>query len=345
MKPKTLLQALFVGLFAIANSSVSESTELPDSGQSATEVSIAVTLLDLLEVNEPSQSFRARGFLSLRWIDPDIRLENVDQPVEQTLLGSQALAKLENIWWPQVEFINAIGARTVENRELILKTSGEREYREIFDASFQSSYDLRKFPRDSQQLKIAIESFAHPEDQLVWAINREQSVVDAAVIDHVVEWEVVDHSAEVLHRKEVREETVFSEAVFTYDVERKMFFYFTRIFLPFSFFLLLSTCVFWMENDALDRRVSIVFSANLTAVAFSFFVSRQLPRVPYLTLMDQLIISGYLMTGICVATVIAFERAKINGNERLWKSGNFLARFLMPSLYVIVWASILVVSL
>ncbi len=83
-----------------------------------------------------------------------------------------------------------------------------------------------------------------------------------------------------------------------------------RILFPFCFFILLSTCVFWMQRESLDRRVSIVAAFALTAVAFNFVVSSYFPNVSYLTILDTIILSGYLMCGITIVSVISFELFK-----------------------------------
>jgi hypothetical protein len=92
-----------------------------------------------------------------------------------------------------------------------------------------------------------------------------------------------------------------------------------------------------MKRESLDRRVSIVVSFALTAVAFNFVVSGFFPNVSYLTILDAIILSGYLMCGITIISVISFELFKHHGKPEVWYYGNTAAKFMFPLLYILTW--------
>ncbi len=351
---ETARKAVFLGMACLVSSGLLSSSAMandmaelvnhqPPDQSGPTPVNIGITLLDLFEVSEPEQSFRVRCYLSLKWMDPRLSFDSDEaKATRKVYLEEIAGNKLDQIWRPDIEFTNELGRRVIGNRELIIYSNGEVEYRETFEATFEARFDLHQFPLDTQRLTIQVESFAYAVDDLVWSIDTENSGIDATASLHLLGWSIIDNLLEVKEHQEGKHLAMFSKVEFSFEIERLTFFYFSRIFFPFAFFILLSTCVFWLERDSLDRRVSIVFSANLTAVAFGFVVARQLPRVPYLTVMDQLVISGYIMTGVCVAAVITFERFKRAGNEHVWAKGNAIARFAMPLLYIAAWSAVLV---
>ena len=83
--------------------------------------------------------------------------------------------------------------------------------------------------------------------------------------------------------------------------------------------------------------MSIVVAFALTAVAFNFVVSGFIPNVSYLTIMDALILSGYLMCGCTIISAISLDIFKQNGKEKIWNYGNIAARFVFPFIYVVIW--------
>jgi len=133
------------------------------------------------------------------------------------------------------------------------------------------------------------------------------------------------------------EDSDWSYVSFRLPIHRRTAYYVWRIIFPFCFFILISTCVYWMKRESLDRRVSIVVSFALTAVAFNFVVSGFFPNVSYLTILDAIILSGYLMCGITIISVISFELFKQHGRVNVWYWGNTAAKFLFPLLYMLTW--------
>jgi hypothetical protein len=95
-----------------------------------------------------------------------------------------------------------------------------------------------------------------------------------------------------------------------------------------------------MQRESLDRRVSIVAAFALTAVAFNFVVSSYFPNVSYLTILDTIILSGYLMCGITIVSVISLELFRHHRKEKIWSYGNMTARFVFPIIYILIWYSI-----
>ena len=85
------------------------------------------------------------------WCDPReaFDADALGWPVEIFLEG-QAVAELDNIWWPNVEFPNSSGGRELENIEFIVFPDGTIEYEERFRAQLEAHYDLRQFPFDTQ---------------------------------------------------------------------------------------------------------------------------------------------------------------------------------------------------
>ncbi len=203
----------------------------------------------------------------------------------------------------------------------------------------ETTLEFLKFPFDSQIIRIEFESFSYPYQELDYKVWSERTGVNHAFQSD--EWILYEMSSTSGTRRLWESEIDnYSYVSFRIPIERRTAYYLWRVLFPFCFFILLSTCVFWMQRESLDRRVSIVVAFALTAVAFNFVVSGFFPNVSYLTILDAIILAGYLMCGITIVSVISLDVFKRKGKEKIWNYGNIAARFVFPLVYISVWYAI-----
>jgi hypothetical protein len=314
-----------------------EYNTLPYKG-GPTTVDIGLYLLDFIYLDQPKQTLRARYALSLHWKDPRTAFESADNKPD-IVIGGEVDERIKFMWWPDPQIVNQLGAITEINRRLQVRPDGDVIYSSIFVVDTATTLEFRKFPFDSQIVRIEFESFSFSKDELDYKVWSERTGVNPNFQND--EWILYDMSSTAgIRRLWESESDSYSYVSFRVPVHRRTAYYVWRIILPFCFFILLSTCVFWMKRESLDRRVSIVVSFALTAVAFNFVVSGFFPNVSYLTILDAIILSGYLMCGVTIVSVISFELFKHHGKTRVWNYGNTTAKFAFPVLYVLIWYSI-----
>ena len=59
----------------------------------------------------------------------------------------------------------------------------------------------------------------------------------------------------------------------------------------------ISWVVFWMSREGLGRRATISATAMLTVIAYQFVLAGELPRFPYLTIMDSIVLLTLITIG------------------------------------------------
>jgi hypothetical protein len=310
----------------------------PPSREGPTTVHIGLFLLDIIYIDQPKQMLRARYALSLNWKDPRLVFESKDgKPV--VFVGEEVEDQKKNMWWPDPQIINQLGEMIVINKRLVIAPDGDILYSTVFVVDTETILEFRKFPFDSQIIRIEFESFSYPYQELDYKVWNERMGINQAIQND--EWILYSMSSTAgIRRLWGSEVENWSYVNFRVPIHRRTAYYLWRILFPFCFFILLSTCVFWMQRESLDRRVSIVVAFALTAVAFNFVVSGFFPNVSYLTILDAIILSGYLMCGITIVSVISLEVSKHKGREKIWNYGNIAARFVFPLLYILVWYGI-----
>jgi len=157
----------------------------------------------------------------------------------------------------------------------------------IYDisGSFSEPFELENFPMDVQDLQIIMRlvgqsdvNFFAPkclENSLAVCLPVEQwGIADYAVHEPILESWMQDYGNGLSH------------ATLRMKFARKWKIYFWRIGI---FSLILSLCcllVFTLDKEDVSDRYETLLTLMLAAVAFQYIINSELPKLPYLTLMD-----------------------------------------------------------
>lgn len=335
-----MLVIVYFFLFPVTSPASQEHKEFntPPDKDGPTTVYIGLYMLDIIKLDQPRQMLNARYALSLHWKDPREAFESPDQKPD-IVIGDEIGERIKYMWWPDPQITNQLGAITEINKRLLIEPDGDIFYSSVFVVETATTLEFRKFPFDRQIIRVEFESFSFPKDELDYKVWGERTGVNHNFQND--EWILHEMSSTAgIRRLWESEADDWSYVSFHVPLLRRTAYYLWRILFPFCFFILLSTCVFWMQRESLDRRVSIVAAFALTAVAFNFVVSSYFPNVSYLTILDTIILSGYLMCGITIVSVISLELFRHHRKEKIWSYGNMTARFVFPIIYILIWYSI-----
>jgi len=94
------------------------------------------------------------------------------------------------------------------------------------------------------------------------------------------------------------------------DISREWGFYIFKLWIPLSLIVALSWSVFWMPSESLANRIRFASTAFLTIVAYQFAIAGSLPRVAYLTLMDQLMIGSFILIALSALASMIYVTAR-----------------------------------
>jgi hypothetical protein len=276
-------------------------------GERPVEVAAGFFLVNLSGVAERSETFDADVYLSFRWRDSRLAFEGSEP---KRYLEDQAAARLGEIWWPQLEFVNTKAA-TYTNRSLTIAPDGTVDYVVAVTSEFRTNLDLRRFPLDRQTLTVSVESFTWTEDQMVFVPDRTRmgfnpdSTFEGLVVNGV--------DAHVQPREVVGWGERYSNLVATIDVRRQAAFYVWTVFVPVTLIFLISCTVFVVHIRNFQDRVAISLAALLACIATQFAISFSMPQIPYLTIVDRV----FLVTYFCIAigVLISTIQASVLGGE------------------------------
>jgi hypothetical protein len=299
----------------------------------ATPVGIGLYVIEIADIDPSDNTFQVDGFIDLTWCDPRERFDVAETGVEKEIfLEHDAELKLQRMWWPDIELVNEIQPRQIENEELIVKPDGSIEYREKFTAKLATDYDMKRFPFDTQTLIIEIESFAWSSKDLIFVV--EDDIVGFSDEFSIPEWEIIGINEHLETKQEVREKDPYSEFVVEITVERDPGFYLTKIMIPLIIITSISWAVFWMVGDGLADRMSVSFTGVLAAVAYQFIISEALPRHVYNTFMDAIVLFSFIIMTLTIIENIVVNNLHLRDQVETATRLDKVSRYLFPIAYV-----------
>ena len=302
-------------------------------GMGPVVVDIGLYIHKISNVDVGFNTFFMEGFIDLVWCDSRLKFETNNDYKKHYYLEADAAKELEEIWWPDMTFVNEIGKRTTENQELVIESDGTVDYREKFAVNLTTNFDTRRFPFDKQILTAEIESFAWNSTTLEFHV--ETDLVGFSDDFRIPEFEMkrIDEHVEI--KQEPRDRYPFSDLVTEFYIQRNPRYYVVKVIIPLSMVVAISWSVFWMDCWELGDRMAISFTGILTAVAYQFVVADKLPSHVSDTFLDNFILLAFFNLIFTVIINILVHRGHTNGycDEAIFIDK--ICRILFPIMFVI----------
>ena len=202
---------------------------------------------------------------------------------------------------------------------------------------FKSPADLRKYPYDSQELKILIEDDTRGVDQVRFSVDHERTKTARGF--RSVGWQVSFVEARSLsHSYPDRfegDDLYYGRYIFTLGLERFAASAAFKVFVPAFVIVLISLLGMWVPPNEMEVRSNSGAPMLAGAVLFHFALMQELPATSYLTRADKLMLGVYfsLMLGM-LSTWVMFlvKEERVDFVFRL-------ARWLVPVATVAVMAA------
>ena len=83
------------------------------------------------------------------------------------------------------------------------------------------------------------------------------------------------------------------------------------------------------------KRIEIVGANLLLFIAFNFTVASDLPKLGYLTFLDRIMISTFIMTGVIFAYNVYLRWLDMSGNKELAERLDRFMIWIYPLVYII----------
>jgi hypothetical protein len=176
-----------------------------------------------------------------------------------------------------------------------VQPDGTVNYLQLINATVSSDLDLRKFPFDSQTVKIVWESLSFDDRGVVFKENPTLTGSSEDSFVSLSEWKILGINTPITGNKFINENKTYARYVFEIKLHRNYQFYIFKVFIPLLLITLISWATFRINaNTAFATQMSLGITSTLTAITFNFTVANSLPRLSYMTMLDAYIFICYL---------------------------------------------------
>ncbi len=215
--------------------------------------------------------------------------------------------------------------------------------------STTTALNFKEFPFDEHTLDLRIyakDLFLNEEIteekniqetpiQLVLATNEEMSQDPTSWLSNqIFGWNISGYNLEYDEKQEV----VISEIT----LKRDSFFFILKVIFPVVFIVLISWSVFLMHPRNIEARVNVTIVCLLALIAYNFVIDESLPKVPYITIMDSIILTAYVFAGAAtIYSIISYRVYILNEGDKIKAS---LADRIFRNFSLPIFISIIVIS-
>jgi hypothetical protein len=283
-------------------------------------------------VDQKSENFGVVVDMRMEWTDPRLAFSPDEcQCSFQTFTLSTFGKYLDEkgiTEWPSFTVFNQQGRRDSQAQTIVVQPDGHAIYVERFSATLQApDFNFEMFPFDTQQFYIRIKS-VFPEEFFVYTDLENFSALGKQLGEE--EWVVDDFETIVdTHNNG-------SRYSFGFDAYRHLNFYLFRIFVPVLVIIIVSWFTFFLKDYG--KRVDVASGNLLLFIAFNFTISNDLPRLGYLTLLDTILISTFVVTALVIVFNVYLKRLEVDGKKNFANTIDKYMIWIYPLAYFLAFA-------
>ncbi len=276
-----------------------DKTVLPPNEGKPIPVAVGVYIINFAGIDEPKETYQIVGYLTAKWQDKRLAFN-----AKKLGLLEKVYNDKDQVWHPDIEIFNQVGARNSSRIQIKITPSGNVSYIESFDATVSSDLQLRRFPFDSQNLRLIIDSFQYHNKEVLFFPDKDKIGVNREPFVTLSEWTIKDVKYAQTDQFFPQDQQTYSRLNIFFDIQRNSGFYVWKVFVPLLLIFGISWACFWISIELLDILTAIGVTNLLTGIAFSLTVTGSLPKVSYLTFIDGFIGLIYLFIFAAIIEVI-----------------------------------------
>jgi hypothetical protein len=301
-----------------------------------TAVKIGLQLHQIVSVSQKEKHISVVASVQMRWQDRALAFSPEDCLCRFRIFeqgGFEKYVSENGTVWPIYSFFNQQGRRAPQNLRIVVWPSGEVLYFERFSVTLQApDLDFRRFPFDRQYFSFDVDSLL-PEEYFVLTDLPGYSQIGAKLGEE--ELAVAEFRTETSRQISALGEA-FSRFSFRFVTFRHLNYYFFRIFLPILLILTVSWVTFFLRDYR--KRIDVSSGLLFVLVAFNFTISSDLPRLGYMTLMDGILVSAFIVTILVVVVNVYLRRLEASNKEEQARRADRYIVWLFPLAYILAVA-------
>ncbi|MEI6558365.1 MAG: hypothetical protein WCO00_08135 [Rhodospirillaceae bacterium] len=296
-----------------------------------TPVTISIQLDQISSIVQREGKFGVVATLRLQWRDPGYAFSpaschcNIRTFDEVTF---RHFLEEHHLRWPEFVIFNLQGRRWNQGVLITVDSNGTARYMERFSASLQApDLDFLQFPFDSQNFYIHIDSIFASERYKFVQVPSKNTIGKQVGLD---EWMVSKYDTSVGLTDDLK-----SRFTFHVEAKRHLKYYVLKIFMPLMIILMTSWATFLLKDY--NKRIDVTGAHLLLFVAFNFTISNDLPRLGYVTFMDTILASAFVVGSLLIMLNVYLKREETAGRLAEIRRVDRALLALYPVGYFLPW--------
>ena len=291
----------------------------PDAEGKATRVSVGIFVVDISEIDDAKQTFKADVYVKISWKDPRLAGSEVHRSIP-----------LNKVWHPPFQILNRRTLDRLLPEVVSVDQNGTVTYDQRLQGAFAVPLDLRNFPLDEQVLAFRVVTPGHSPAEVELVPDDRSGRAEHFTI---MEWTIgpTTNKAEPFVVPDRRDLAGFTCMLPAHRLAEAYVYAFV---IPLTFIVCMSWATFWMAPDQLGPRQGIAVTSMLTVIAYRFVVTNQLPRVAYLTRFDYLMLGCTTLVFLALVQVVAAHAMLTKAHPERARKLDLWSRGLFPALFL-----------
>ena len=296
-------------------------------------VQIGLKIDQITNVDQKAENFSVVNTLQMEWQDPKLAFNpaTCDCKYQSMSISSfQKYADDHGTIWPEFVFFNQQGRRDIQNGLVVVFSDGRAIYYERSSVTLQApDFDFRLYPFDIQTFFVRIRMvfpdhlFTYTEMPGFTGMGDQLGEEEWVVQEQWTEIQSVDRS---------------SQFSFGFKADRHLMYYVVRIFVPVLLIIIVSWFTFFLKDYS--KRVDVASANLLIFVAFNFTISDALPHLGYATVLDLVLVTTFVITGLVVIFNVWLKRLEISKKESIAHVIDKYSIWLYPIMYFAAFAAV-----
>ncbi|GFS04968.1 glycine receptor subunit alpha-3 [Elysia marginata] len=276
-----------------------------------TVIKVQVFLVSFASISETTMDYAVSIYLRQSWLDPRATYD----PLPGVDLLEMDARLMNEIWVPDMYFVNEKKAYfheiTVPNKLMQVYPNGTIMYSARLTMTLSCDMFLQKFPFDSQECFMNMESYSYSVKNVIFIWHEEPLLLKKDLKLPQFKFIKMEH---INCTKAYEGTGTYTCLQAKFYLERTYGYYVAQVFLPCILIVVLSWVSFWLDIDAVPARISLGLLTVLTMTTMSANARAHLPRVSYIKAID-------VWMAMCLFFVFAalIEFAYVNVNARVEK--------------------------
>lgn len=302
-------------------------TDIPPNGsQQPTGITVSFAVVDFMDVDDGHQQIELDFFLQTNWTDP--RLDGLD--------GCRF--GISEVWFPRVRLLNSDNLRVAyrnARNQVSVGPNGAVEYVQRFTGPVSSYHNLRDFPFDSHVFSVDFAAVSDDLNLIEFRPDNDKTWINTRL--NIEGWDVGRVYLEATTRLLPDDRTEAEILSLKIEAKRLPEFYVYRLILLLGLVVGMSWVIFWVPPSQFEFQIGIGATTMLTAIAFIFAISNELPPVGYLTILDRMVIWAILLVFLSIVEALASGRLMLSGATDRALLLDRISRVVFPILLLVGW--------